>query len=188
MNKNELIILGLLNEKPSYGYELKNTIRERNLDKLGLIKEPSIYSTLNKLEREKKITGEKNQYGNMPPSTIYSLTNKGKKSLKENVEQALNSKKIPANPHILGIAFINGTSQKNAIKILKNNLEHIENRKKLFLEENSKINELDIPFNKRFLIEFANEIQPIVKRKIRELIKEIENTDESFFYQNEEKS
>ena len=186
MNKNELIVLGLLNEGPAYGYQLKNIIQERGLDKWGIIKQPSIYSTLNKLEKEEKITGKKEQHGNMPPSTIYSLTEKGKRVLKQNVEEALTSRKIPVNPAILGIAFITGTSKQSALKILRENLEFIEKQSKAFLKVKSDAEKKNIGFNRQFILDFGNDIRPIVKKRLEELIKKIEETDESFFYQEKE--
>ena len=186
MNKNELIVLGLLNEKPAYGYQLKNIIKERGLDKWGISKQPSIYSTLNKLEKEDKIVGRKEQHGNMPPSTIYSLTAKGKKSLKQNVEEALASKSKPANPAIIGIAFITGTTKLKAIQILRDNLDYIDQQGKLIDAKKAEIKNQKIGFNWQFLIDFAEDIRPVVKKRIEELIKTIEATDESYFYQDYE--
>lgn len=187
MNKNELIILGLLNEKPAYGYQLKSTIHERDIDRFGIIKQPSIYSTLNKLEKDGKIIGNKEQHGNMPPSTIYSLTNKGRKALKQNVEEALDSKKIPANPAFLGIAFITGTTKKRALQILREGLDYIDEQSKFVVEKKSDPKYQEIPFNRKFLFDFADDIRPIVKNRIEELIKKIESTDESYFYQEDER-
>jgi len=186
MNKNELIVLGLLNEKPAYGYQLKNIIKERGLDKWGVIKQPSIYSTLNKLEKERKIVGKKEQHGNMPPSIIYSLTDKGKKSLKQNVEEALASKSKPANPAILGIAFITGTTKPKALQILRDSLDFIDQHGKFIDDKKEEIKNQNIGFNWQFLIDFADDISPVVKKRIEELIKKIEATDESYFYQENE--
>ncbi|MEA3474875.1 MAG: PadR family transcriptional regulator [Candidatus Cloacimonadota bacterium] len=183
MNKNELIVLGLLNEKPAYGYQLRNIIKEKRLDKWGISKQPSIYSTLNKLEREGKIIGRKEQHGNMPPSIIYSLTDKGKKSLKQNVEEALASKSKPVNPSIIGIAFITGTTKQKAIQILRDNLDYLNQQVDLINDKSEEIKNQNLGFNWQFLIDFAKDIRPVVKKSMEKLIKKIEETDESYFYQ-----
>jgi len=186
MNKNELIVLGLLNEKPAYGYQLKNIIKERGLDKWGVIKQPSIYSTLNKLEKERKIFGKKEQHGNMPPSIIYSLTDKGRKALKQNVEEALESKNKPANPAIIGIAFITGTTKQKALQILSDNLNYINQQSKLIDDKKAEIKNQNIGFNWQFLLDFSDDIRPIIKKRLKNLIKKIESTDESSFYQEDQ--
>lgn len=184
MNKNELIILGLLNEKPTYGYQLKNIIHNRNLDKCGFVK-PSIYSTLNKLEREGKIVGRIEQHGNMPPSRIYFLTEKGKDALKEKVEEALYTSRMPVNPAILGIIFIFGTSKERALTILRETLERLKHRKQAVEHKKDEILEKSLPFNWQFLFDFENDLRPIIEKRLKDLIKKIEQTNSSFFYQKE---
>jgi DNA-binding PadR family transcriptional regulator len=181
VNKNELIILGLLNEKPSYGYQLKNIIHKRNLDRCGFNK-PSIYSTLNKLEREGKIVSKTEQHGNMPLSKIYSLTEKGKEALKRDVEEAFDTGRVPINPAILGIIFIFGTSKERALTILKENLKKFEHYKKVAKNKKDEMLDKSLPFNWQFLFDFESDLRPILEKRLKELIKKIEKTNSSFFY------
>lgn len=74
-----LAILGLLQDHPMYGYELKSIIEDHMADWTS-IAFGSIYFALNKLSQEgliEKIATE--QEGNRPSRTIYEITADGKK-------------------------------------------------------------------------------------------------------------
>lgn len=74
-----LAILGLLQDHPMYGYELKSTIEDHMADWTS-IAFGSIYFALNKLSEEgfiEKVATE--QQGNRPSRTIYEITESGKK-------------------------------------------------------------------------------------------------------------
>ncbi len=74
-----LAILGLLQDHPMYGYELKSII-EDHMAEWTSIAFGSIYFALNKLSQEgfiQKIATE--QEGNRPSRTIYEITTDGKK-------------------------------------------------------------------------------------------------------------
>ena len=73
-----LVILGLLQERPLYGYELKQIIEERMGDWTS-IAFGSIYFALSKLAEEgfvEKIATE--QEGNRPSRSIYQVTDAGR--------------------------------------------------------------------------------------------------------------
>ncbi|MEE4194356.1 MAG: PadR family transcriptional regulator [Anaerolineae bacterium] len=74
-----LVILGLLQDHPMYGYELKSIIEDHMADWTS-IAFGSIYFALNKLSEERlivKIATE--QEGNRPSRAIYEITEEGKK-------------------------------------------------------------------------------------------------------------
>jgi DNA-binding PadR family transcriptional regulator len=73
-----LVILGLLREKPLYGYEIKQIIEER-MDDWTSIAFGSIYFALGKLEEERfieKVATE--QEGSRPSRSIYQITEDGR--------------------------------------------------------------------------------------------------------------
>ena len=74
----KLVILGLLQDKPLHGYELKHIIEEHMGDWTN-IAFGSIYFALNKLDEEgfiERISQEK--IGNRPSRSIYKISSKGK--------------------------------------------------------------------------------------------------------------
>ena len=74
-----LIILGLLREKPYYGYELKRTMKERYMDEWTHVAFGSIYYALRQMTQEGLVQPEATeQDGNRPSRTIYAITEVGK--------------------------------------------------------------------------------------------------------------
>ena len=55
MNKNKLVVLGILAEQSMHGYQLDQTIKHRSMDMWAKINMASIYNTLITLEKEKLI-------------------------------------------------------------------------------------------------------------------------------------
>ncbi len=73
----KVVILGLLKEKPLYGYELKRII-ENHMGDWTSIAFGSIYFALNKLNEEGLVEIESEQrVGNRPSRSIYKITEKG---------------------------------------------------------------------------------------------------------------
>lgn len=74
-----LVILGLLQNHPMYGYELKSMIEDHMADWTS-IAFGSIYFALNKLSEEGLITKvATEQEGNRPSRTVYEITDEGRK-------------------------------------------------------------------------------------------------------------
>jgi DNA-binding PadR family transcriptional regulator len=74
--EQELLILGLLKDKPRHGYEIKKQIKNV-VSTFAVLEVESIYYTLNLLEKKgfvKKVTASE---GSRPEKFVYSLTSKG---------------------------------------------------------------------------------------------------------------
>lgn len=74
---NDLMILCLLLRNDSYGYELSRQIRERT-DQRYIIKETTLYSAFDRLERMGCIESYSGTETFGKPRTYYHLTEKGK--------------------------------------------------------------------------------------------------------------
>ncbi len=75
-----LVILGLLRERPLYGYEIKHIIEDRMGDWTN-IAFGSIYYALDKLEEDgliEQVATE--QQGSRPSRTVYAITEEGRKA------------------------------------------------------------------------------------------------------------
>jgi DNA-binding PadR family transcriptional regulator len=86
-----LVILGLLRERPLYGYEIKQLIEEHMSDWTS-IAFGSIYFALDKLADEKFVEKvEVEQENNRPARSVYQITEKGRaefvRLLRENWQQ-----------------------------------------------------------------------------------------------------
>lgn len=74
---NDLIILSILFLQDSYGYEISKEITEKSCRKY-IIKEATLYSALNRLEKLGYISSYKGKESNGSPRTYYKLTPTGK--------------------------------------------------------------------------------------------------------------
>ena len=75
-NEQELIILGLLKDKPRHGYEIKKQIKEV-ISTFAVLNVESIYYTLNLLAKKGFVEKAENPSGQRPEKFIYSITKKG---------------------------------------------------------------------------------------------------------------
>lgn len=82
MAKLHLVVLGYLNKKPMYGYQIGHTVTEHKFLIGSDVKLPSIYKALQVLEARELISGEEVSDGNNPPRTVFTITPAGKLHLK----------------------------------------------------------------------------------------------------------
>jgi DNA-binding PadR family transcriptional regulator len=152
MTKNELVVLGLLSEKPMYGYQLYQEIEKMEMEHWAQVNLASIYNTLNRLQKEKLIEGKGEKPGKMPERKVYHITPKGEKRLGELVEMALNEKKMPEDSFSVGVAFLQGLARERILECLsqkKSKLRKVILRiQKLYGDEGK-----EIPFNWKFILE-----------------------------------
>jgi DNA-binding PadR family transcriptional regulator len=74
-----LIILGLLRERPYYGYELKRTMKERYMDEWANVAFGSIYHALRRMTQQGLVHPEATERdGNRPSRTIFAITEAGR--------------------------------------------------------------------------------------------------------------
>ncbi|MBR2736443.1 MAG: helix-turn-helix transcriptional regulator [Firmicutes bacterium] len=83
---NDTMILSLLSEKPSYGYELSKKIREITDGKYA-IKETTLYSAFNRMEKNGYITSFYQNASNGKRRTYYEITEAGRAFYQEKCEE-----------------------------------------------------------------------------------------------------
>ncbi len=83
---NDTMILSLLSEKPSYGYELSKKIREITDGKYA-IKETTLYSAFNRMEKNGYITSFYQNASNGKRRTYYEITEAGRTFYQEKCEE-----------------------------------------------------------------------------------------------------
>jgi len=152
MTKNELVVLGLLSEKPMYGYQLNQEIERREMEHWAQVNLASIYNTLNRLQKDKLILGKGERPGKMPERKVYHITYKGRKRLEDLVQMALNEQKMPQDSFIVGVAFLQGLSKEKILNSLSKKKEQLRNVvdriEKIYQEGCCKM-----PFNWKFILE-----------------------------------
>jgi DNA-binding PadR family transcriptional regulator len=86
--EQELIILGLLKDKPRHGYEIKKQIKEV-ISTFAALDVESIYYTLNLLEKKGFVKKAVSSKGPRPEKFIYSLTPKGEQRFHQILTKSL---------------------------------------------------------------------------------------------------
>lgn len=79
---HDLMILYRLSQGESYGYEISKYIRDRT-DNVYMIKETTLYSTFNRLEKNQLISSFSKKETQGRKRTYYKLTEEGTKLLKK---------------------------------------------------------------------------------------------------------
>lgn len=85
----ELVILNLINEKPSYAYEIEKKIEDRSMRLWVRIGIASIYQVLTRLHGKGYLKFEIEREGKAPERKRYFLTPEGKEVLKSAVKTSL---------------------------------------------------------------------------------------------------
>lgn len=83
---NDTMILRLLLEKPSYGYEISKTIRQMTEEKY-VIKETTLYSAFSRMEKNGYVTSYSSTEENGKKRTYYQITDEGREYYKLKCEE-----------------------------------------------------------------------------------------------------
>ena len=87
----EVILLSIVNEKPSYAYEIDKTIDSRDTRRWVKIGVASIYQVLKRLEEKELVYSQKEKEGRMPERKRYYITDPGKMALIKASKRLLSS-------------------------------------------------------------------------------------------------
>lgn len=107
MTSLELIVLGLIHEKASYGYEIEENIRNRRMRDWTEIGFSSIYNTLNKLEKKGLIQSTVDKKYGTPERKVYSITKEGQCAFLREIETILSTAQPWINSLDIGLCFAN---------------------------------------------------------------------------------
>lgn len=115
--ERELLLLGLLRQGESYGYELHQFI-ESNLSFCTDLKKPTAYYLLDKMENEGWITQEDEQVGNRPTRRVYRMQPEGERAFQTMLRQALAEYTPATFAGDVGIAFLDAVDPTEAPRLL----------------------------------------------------------------------
>ncbi|TGM58741.1 PadR family transcriptional regulator [Leptospira adleri] len=123
INKTRYALLGILGETPMNAYEIKKTIEQS----IGFFWQESfgqIYPILKQLEKEACLKSSKEKKGSGTETTIYKITPKGKKELKDWLEKPV-EKSPYRNELLLKLFFGNHVKKEVLIKHLQDTKEEV---------------------------------------------------------------
>ncbi|MFH1335883.1 MAG: PadR family transcriptional regulator [Candidatus Zixiibacteriota bacterium] len=156
MTKNELVVLGLLNQLPMHGYQLYHEIEKRNMETWAQVNLASVYNTLDRLKKSRMVEAKKEKPGRMPEREVFHITPKGKQKLSFLVEEAITDSRMPENNFCVGVAFLFGLTKKKALECLevrKRNLKHVEEHLRKLQNDFRR----QLPVNWKFLLYYGIE-------------------------------
>ena len=130
-----LMIMGLLMEGPSHGYDLKQ-ILEKKLNPFFEVSSAPIYYTLKKLEEEALVTKWSTVSGRRPKKFVYSLTARGKEEIKGLLLKNITQLQRPSLNLDISLYFLNLLPPQDVVETLKARLKEL--RKVKFLLERQK--------------------------------------------------
>jgi len=128
MTNAELIVLGLLAEGYTYGYQIEAKVKERNIRHWADIGYSSIYYILGKLEKKHLVTSKHEESAQGPNRRVFTMTAAGKRLLTDQVLVKL-SQRIPVpSSFYIGLALLNNVDQKAAGKALAEHAVSVHTR------------------------------------------------------------
>jgi len=134
MSRLDLVVLGFLNNQPMHGYKIIGYFEKRGIEMWTRVKTPSVYKTLQRLEKQGFVTGEMKQDGNNPPRKVFTITKDGKNYFLELLNLFLWEKDSSSIPMDFWNAFRfirNNVTLPEFLKIIENrerNHELLNNR------------------------------------------------------------
>ncbi|HDQ15349.1 MAG TPA: PadR family transcriptional regulator [Sediminispirochaeta sp.] len=128
-------ILGLLDEEPHYGYEIKQKF-EQMMGSLWPISYGQLYPTLRKLAEEKLVTMQTVQGKKAVEKNVYSITNSGRERFlrwlgKKDKKDQLSIK----DEFTLSLFFLHRLEKQQAVELLRLKAEDVKNRERTYSEE-----------------------------------------------------
>jgi DNA-binding PadR family transcriptional regulator len=139
-----LFVLGVLNEKETHGYEIKEIARTWNLDKWADVGYGSIYHALGVLEDEGLIeeVGVE-QEGARPPRSVYRITERGRTSFLEllrEISQYGYQRKHSIN---LALTFLAQLPPQERAGLLKQRLRRLEEGHRIISDKRQELRPLE---------------------------------------------
>ncbi len=118
VSKVDLLILGLLMDRPMHGYEISQVIANEEISAWLSISLTSIYYALNKLKKNSLIVETVHKSETSPERSVYHLTEKGRATFFDLMDKSLASAERPYFDFDLGVYFINRLPQQRVTQLL----------------------------------------------------------------------
>ncbi len=149
-----LVIMGLLMQGPSHGYDLKRTL-EGKLSPFFEVSSTPLYYTLKKLEQEGLVTKWSTVSGRRPTKYVYSLTAKGQEEITRLLLENITYLHRPSFNLDISLYFLNFLSPQDVVKTLKKRLREFRKLKYL-LQRQKRGLEADATRRREYIITAHN--------------------------------
>lgn len=127
LTKNDVLVLGLLLDRPMHGYEIGQLIKSEGIDQWMDVSVPAVYYSLNKLHRLGYLSAARSRLGGVEKS-VYHLTEMGRQAFLESMEGILGSEEPVRFDIDLGIFLLSRFPQDRAVDLLGKRLSFLRQR------------------------------------------------------------
>lgn len=151
-----LVILGMVMEKPISAYEIVKEVEARNMNKWVKISPPAIYKNVLQLHKKEYIHGETIKEGKMPEKNVYTMTDKGHDyflKLMENYSKDFGNTYFSFTPVLMNLSKVDQAYASDLLESLK---ERIHENKKTLVQRDK--NSSKIPPTGQALIKLYKEL------------------------------
>jgi len=124
MNRYDLIILGLLEDKPQHGYDIKTFVETNKLNQWANVSVSSLYNRLSWLSKNEYIDGSFEQVGNRPMRNNFQITGKGKDLLHGEIMDFIGG--FNDDPRTLGLSFLHVLPNDIADEAIAKHIDYLE--------------------------------------------------------------
>lgn len=126
MGMVDVLILGLLSEKPRHGYGINREIDSRGYRQWVKASTVAVYKALSRLEKAGLLASITEKGGLSPERCVYSLTESGRERLADLLFDQLSSREPLRNEFYLPLEFLHGLDRNELILALEKRLEALE--------------------------------------------------------------
>jgi len=134
--KTDLLLMGLLLDRPIHGYELYQTIQGEGIDGWFSISAAGVYYSLRKLHEHGLVVESRQRRGGSASKSIYRLTASGRSAFMQAMEAELASQEEPSLNYDLAIYLLNRVPMGRALPPLE--------RREAFLAQRAKAVQAEI--------------------------------------------
>lgn len=147
MKNADLAILGLIVEKPRYGYEIEQVIEERNMRDWTEIGFSSIYHILGRLEKNNYLSARlQASEGRGPARKVHEVTDDGRSAWYQATLDALSTPVKCDQSFYLGMVGLSAVPKEEALQALENYKQRLQERRDLTSARHQEIGEGDAFF------------------------------------------
>ena len=174
MTNAEIAVLGLVAEKPRYGYELNQAIKEKGIRYWAEIGFSSIYYVLTRLEDKAMVKSRIESQGSIPSRKVYTITKKGQDELRDSIMEILSQPKRRFSDVDLGMSNLKYLTREEALSCFKSYLGQLTGEESELKDFWQTLGGEDLPFYMTALF-----TRPLMHRQVeiewvKEFIEKIE--------------
>ena len=118
LSRTALFVLGIIANDPINPYTMCKLVNYNTRNLRNKIPAQTIFSIIKILNKKGLISGKKTKNGNMPEMTVYSITPKGEKLLKQNLILYISSPEDALTNLVLSLMLIRYLDKKEVLKAL----------------------------------------------------------------------